>query len=1785
MNATLRVSDTPLNLINATPQVVKSGVSIHDLFLSQSAEYSGPADHVLCFIGTELVPADDWKTTIIKGGDSVVVCPLVQAEIVVYIIVAIVAIAAISMMSVPAIDQPGEIAKPSDSYDVNAQGNRAKLGDPIPTRYGRFRIYPDYASTPYREFENDDQYLYQLFAIGHGDYDYADLKIGDTLISNFSDVSYAFYSPGQKVSLFRDTVNVSPDVTDSELKAPNDSGDWVGPFVANEPSTIAEEIAIDIVFPQGLHRANDEGGLSSLTVNLEFQYREIDGLGAPVGLWTPFASPSYTSATVDAIRRTIKGVVSVPSGRVEIQGRRLTNFVDNHRYRDEVHWTGLKAYLESSNTYSHSTWAVKVKATDQISSQNDRKFNLVATRKLPIWNGSSWDAITATRNPAWAYCDAIKAEYGGGYADANLDLVEIKTVADSWEARGDYFDGQFDRKGTLWSRLLQICLVGRAYPYQYAETFTILRDGINSGASYLFNGRNTVVDSMQITYQTSDEFADDSVEIEYTDPVTWQKETILAAVPGSPGDSPKKIKWPFVTSRIQAHREAMFMAAKQEFRNLHGTFRTELDGRVLDYLTPIMVVHDLPRWGTGGEVLDVNGNTLTLSEPVEFDGVGDHHLYFRDDTGQLSSAFVVTAGAFDNEVIAAGTLPTIYTGEAKTRTFFAFSSSVSMPRQMLVEKVQARGEYETTVGCVIDDPIVHSYDALIDAGTIPTPDPEVPTPVDQFKISNLVAIQGGTLANPDLQLSWSPAHDAQRYLIDVSYDAGDSWTRAATVLSNSAIISVFFGVVDIRIAPQNDEIGLWFQIQVDVGANYAVPPTPTGLSLTSAFTGIQVLVNWDTHVNAVAWLVEVVDLGSSVRHEEIVTSNSFSYSHAQAVLHGIGREFDVQVTAVNANGVSSVAAAILRVKNEQSVAVTGITATGVVDQVILTWNAVTEPDNVAYRVYGSNVESPGGGQPLIDGNVTSLTFAHKTPIGEQWWFTVAAVDAWGTDEVNLATQVTATTSKILSTQISDDAIQTPHLGANIVTAAKMLVTQLSAITANLGTITAGLFKTTTGTGARVELDSAGNYPLWLGNGAKSAANGEAYYDKTTQTFAFQDPTSGVRFEIQAGSTLPFWYGVGNKTEANAKLFIDDAGNLIAKGLEIRDPSGGVVFSSGGTYNGGLAYSNITGLPNQSRMFGNLLDVNEWVIGASGNQGNFTLNGLDSESNVEIYPGPNGLSEPVWVATADGGGGADGGWNNNVHPEEGFDHTKTYRNLVWMMQTSTDGTVYLGCSLGAGNTLNLDGVANTNPYFWSGDLPQTDKWYLVVGIVHGSGFVGTTPSGVSGVYDPDTGLQVVAGTDFKSSPTATHQTHRVYLFYSAIAGTIARFAKPRMDQIDGSEPSLVSLMAPAAIYNEEVILDSRVANATTEGGVTRIQNPGGAVYSGTGSIVGAIVIELPNSWTATMLTMDINAYLYTDGASFKLQVGGYNYTGENWVNTSANLIGNSSYNNRVRFGHNGTNCVVVIGDTTDSWSYPKISVTNFQAGFGNLLSEYWATGWGITIEPDLTGYVFTKDIADSLIDAKSIVGQGALATADDVAYTAVTGTKPPTDADNTASNTALSVVNQGAFATLSQIIAANISTYIGAAAIGSAQIGTAAIKTAAIETAAVGTLQLGGQSVVLSVSYSAINTLLWSSSAYYQVASKAVTITNGLSTSVVNVFFDCYIEALDTDSNSGDDFNIRVKRNGSVIYTRSGTVKAFLMIPNNASTGTWTYTIEIQGTSGFDQVSVKERYLLLTVGKR
>ena len=143
----------------------------------------------------------------------------------------------------------------SPTYSLQAQGNSARLGNPIPVIYGKHLIYPDFAAQPYYKYKNDEQYVYQLHCIGQGEYDIEQIRIEDTPIGSFEEITYQIIKPGEKNTLFDEDVVTSNEVAGQELL----KGTTCGPFVLNPTESVINKIEIDVAFQRGCYYANDNG--------------------------------------------------------------------------------------------------------------------------------------------------------------------------------------------------------------------------------------------------------------------------------------------------------------------------------------------------------------------------------------------------------------------------------------------------------------------------------------------------------------------------------------------------------------------------------------------------------------------------------------------------------------------------------------------------------------------------------------------------------------------------------------------------------------------------------------------------------------------------------------------------------------------------------------------------------------------------------------------------------------------------------------------------------------------------------------------------------------------------------------------------------------------------------------------------------------------------------------------------------------------------------------------------------------------------------------------------------------------------------------------------------------------------------------------------------------------------------------------------------------------------------------------------------------------------------------
>lgn len=205
----------------------------------------------------------------------------------------------------------------------------------------------------------------------------------------------------------------------------------------------------------------------------------------------------------------------------------------------------------------------------------------------------------------------------------------------------------------------------------------------------------------------------------------------------------------------------------------------------------------------------------------------------------------------------------------------------------------------------------------------------------------------------------------------------------------------------------------------------------------------------------------------------------------------------------------------------------------------------------------------------------------------------------------------------------------------------------------------------------------------------------------------------------------------------------------------------------------------------------LLPVENWRVGTGG-ETFFNQNGSTAENRRIWNTDPHGNSAVIWdTPSNDAASGPDGGWNSS---NVSIDYFRFYRHTVWLKRRVVgNGSTYLGLNSNDGVDLRTSGGRTTNPYFYSGGWPGgQNQWYLFVGHTwpYRSGTGTDHPH--TGIYDTS-GNKIGSCRDYQYRDGATYSMHRSYLYYSTITSTSQQWWEPRIDVIDGTEPSIQDLL--------------------------------------------------------------------------------------------------------------------------------------------------------------------------------------------------------------------------------------------------------------------------------------------------------------------------------------------------------------------------------------------------------
>ena len=187
------------------------------------------------------------------------------------------------------------------SFQITGGSNKAIPYGPVPRLYGRHRIYPPLAATPYTETVGGKHYLNMLFDFGYGPLKFEDFRIGATPIANYTGVEMevrAGYADDAPMTLYRN------DVAPQSLSIVIKNAD--GPRIL-ETALATDEVTIGLVYSQGLTAFNAEtGARMSRTVRVKLDYRLAgtadawSNIGVQGGAVVPTTAGSQIASTASS---------------------------------------------------------------------------------------------------------------------------------------------------------------------------------------------------------------------------------------------------------------------------------------------------------------------------------------------------------------------------------------------------------------------------------------------------------------------------------------------------------------------------------------------------------------------------------------------------------------------------------------------------------------------------------------------------------------------------------------------------------------------------------------------------------------------------------------------------------------------------------------------------------------------------------------------------------------------------------------------------------------------------------------------------------------------------------------------------------------------------------------------------------------------------------------------------------------------------------------------------------------------------------------------------------------------------------------------------------------------------------------------------------------------------------------------------------------------------------------------------------------------------------------------
>ncbi|WP_121064746.1 TipJ family phage tail tip protein [Chachezhania antarctica] len=706
----------------------------------------------------------------------------------------------------PVVPTTPESRQAENRYSISSIRNRADPNGAVPVILGQIRFAPPFAALSYSEIVGDWQYLRSAFNLGEGQLSLSDLRIGETSLSEFSDVDLETrdgLDTDLPVSLY--PRQVAEERVSIELVRPLARND-LGEVIAEDPSVAtpvvrttgadADGASVLLAFPSGLVRFDGDGVAQTEEVSILVEHRL-----AEAGSWTEVETLTIRAAKLESFYRQHSW--TFPSrGRWQVRLTMLTDEnTDSNRQR-RCSWAALQTLRpEYPLNYGRplSLIATRIRATHQLSGALDNLTALAGRICLDYDHGTGTWVERVTSNPAALFRFVLQTEGNPkAVSDAGLDMDQIE----DWHDFCRLNDLKYDRalievSTTLRDVLIEIAAAGRATPRH---------DGVKWGVT-IDRAHELVVD--HVSPRNSWDF---KCQRAYFEPPHAFRVRFLDAT-NDFKEAERVVRWPDYEGEITLTEalelpgktdpaEIWIEARRRMYEAIHrpDTYQVTQAGpvRVATRGDKVVLSHDvLDKVQRAARVKSVMGSLIELDELITMEAGEAYGIRFR--------VFAETTEGEDPDTIGASVVRTVATieGEARLLTLtgsgdmpmagdlILFGKAASESLEAIVTRVEATEDGHSILHLVDEAPII---DELLAADTVPAWSGRVGEEIDENLLQpsapRFVSIRSGVSGTGTEDLvdyliePGSGAIGAASFDVDHRLTGAPSWTQTSIPAAN-----------------------------------------------------------------------------------------------------------------------------------------------------------------------------------------------------------------------------------------------------------------------------------------------------------------------------------------------------------------------------------------------------------------------------------------------------------------------------------------------------------------------------------------------------------------------------------------------------------------------------------------------------------------------------------------------------------------------------------------------------------------------------------------------------------------------------------------------------------------------------------------------------------------------------------------------------------------------------------------------------------------------------------------